>query len=233
MLRQLSSLLRLTMVAAAAGVRYCAVHVYRGGRWLLVAVVAPRARRLRTAAGRAIRSLLDRPRPERDGGGSCIDQAFERRLFLRGHTAGDSTPQQPPREQHARQQAAPLARLVVSSGPYAGCEFMVDNRPVSIGSDPACDVILGADGQEIEPVHVRIWRRQERFMIHRVAEGGRLMVAGQPLVWGVLEDGDELLIGSHRLMFQVVEHPEVSEDGAPGASGEERAGRPTAGDSDG
>lgn len=231
-LRHLSSLLRLAMAAAATGARYCAVHLYRGGRWFLVAVVGPQARRLGTAVGRAIRSLLDRPRPERDSGGPCVDQAFERRLFLRGHTAVGSAPQ-PPREQHAGQQGAPLARLVVSSGPYAGCEFIVTSRPVSIGSDPACDVILDADGQEIEAVHARIWRRQERFMIHRLAEGGRLMVAGQPLVWAVLEDGDELLIGSHRLTFQIAEHPEASEDGAPEASGDERAGRPTAGDSDG
>lgn len=119
---------------------------------------------------------------------------------------------------------APLARLTVCGGPHAGSTFVVTDRPVSIGVGPQCDVILEAQGSDMAPVHARIWHRDGRFMIHQVAGDGSVLIAGRPLVWGVLENGDELLIGPHRLTFELAPAP-----GAVFSSGvEERSGRSSA-----
>jgi predicted component of type VI protein secretion system len=80
---------------------------------------------------------------------------------------------------------------------------MVTDRPISLGADPQCDVILKAQGGGVAPLHARIWCREGRFMIHQIADCQKIIVSGQPLVWGILEDGDELRIGDHRLTFEL------------------------------
>ncbi len=51
-------------------------------------------------------------------------------------------------------------------------------------------------------------------MIHRLSEQGELLVAGRPLVWAVLENGDELSIGPHRITFEIGTSQERHGDGA-------------------
>jgi len=53
--------------------------------------------------------------------------------------------------------------------------------------------------------HVRMWLREGHFMPHHLA-GGRYatVVAEKQLKWAVLEDGDEIVIGPHRLRFDSV-----------------------------
>jgi len=40
-------------------------------------------------------------------------------------------------------------------------------------------------------------------MIHQIADCEKILIGGRPLVWGILEDGDELCIGDHRLTFEL------------------------------
>jgi len=56
--------------------------------------------------------------------------------------------------------------------------------------------------------HVRMWLREGHFMPHHLA-GGRYatVVAEKQLKWAVLEDGDEIVIGPHRLRFEAVPPP--------------------------
>ena len=103
-----------------------------------------------------------------------------------------------------------MARLIIWGGPRSGSTFIVTDRPVSLGADPRCDVILGPQEDDVASLHARIWHRDGRFMIHQVAERGSILIAGKPFVWAVLEDGDEILIGRHRLTFELTQANEVA-----------------------
>jgi len=217
--RRLAGLIWLAAVTSARVARYCAVRLYRGGRWLLITVVIPGARKSLKAV-KATRAVRDGSPVSQDSGIPGIDRSVGSRLSTLGRTVAGMAPLAV-REQGEAEPGTPLGRLVVSFGPCAGAEFIVTDRPLSIGSDPACDVILEPQGHEVEPVHARIWHRQERFMIHRLSEQGELLVAGRPLVWAVLENGDELSIGPHRITFEIGTSQGRHGDGARQQSHEE------------
>jgi len=189
------------LVVAGLGARHVGKHLYRGARWLAVNVVAPAARRLAAAAGDSLERLLE---------SRGVRPPWRRRIDidepLRARLPANSAPSiQPPPKATApanrEHTGAVLARLIVSDGPQAGFEFLVTNRPISIGASPQCDVILDMPRSDAAPIQARIWQREGRFMIHQIADLERMLIAGKPMVWGVLEDGDELVIGRHRLVF--------------------------------
>ena len=47
-----------------------------------------------------------------------------------------------------------------------------------------------------------MWRREGRYMMHNLSRMGSVTVAGRPAIWVVLEDGDEIQLGSCRLQFR-------------------------------
>jgi curved DNA-binding protein CbpA len=201
--RRLFRFLGRLLVWAGLGACYIGGHLYRGMRWLAVAAVAPAARGLVAAAASSVDTLLERleARPTAATPGD-MDQA------VKGRLCADSVPSiqalssaRPPLA--SVHPGTPIARLVIRGGPHAGSTFMVTDRPISLGADPQCDVILKAQGDGVAPFHARIWCREGRFMIHQIADCQKIIVSGQPLVWGILEDGDELRIGDHRLTFEL------------------------------
>jgi len=189
------------LVLAGLGARYGSKHLYRGTRWLAVEVVAPAARRLLAAAGDSVDGLLEwrgvRPLWRRHAN---LDEPLRARLFANGAPSTQPLPEAMA-PANGDQTGTVLARLIVSDGPQAGSAFLVTNRPISIGASPQCDVILDMPTSDSDPIQVRIWRREGRFMIHQIADRERMLIAGKPMIWGVLEDGDELVIGPHRLAF--------------------------------
>jgi hypothetical protein len=64
-------------------------------------------------------------------------------------------------------------------------------------------VTLEAQGDDVAPLHARIWYRAGRFMFHQIADREKILVGARPLTWGILEDGDELRISHHRLTFEL------------------------------
>ncbi len=201
--RRLVRFLGRLLVWAGLGACYIGRHLYRGMRWLAVAVVAPATRGLVAAAGSSVDALLERLelRPTAASPGD-VDQA------VRGRLPANSVPSiqaltstRPPLA--SEQPGIPIARLVIRAGPHAGSTFIVTDRPISLGADPHCDVILKAQGDGVAPLHARIWCREGRFMIHQIADCEKIVVSGQSLLWGILEDGDELCIGDHRLTFEL------------------------------
>jgi pSer/pThr/pTyr-binding forkhead associated (FHA) protein len=81
-------------------------------------------------------------------------------------------------------------------------EFVLGTEPAVIGaSATAATIVLNGDG--IAPEHARIWLRQDKYLLHHVGGLSRkTYVSGQEADWVVLEAGDELTIGSHRLVFE-------------------------------
>jgi hypothetical protein len=97
---------------------------------------------------------------------------------------------------------APTTGALLREKGGEGREFFLGVEPVVIGASPAAaTIVLNGDG--IAPEHARIWLRQERYLLHHVGGLSRkTYVSGQEADWVVLEAGDEVTIGSHRLVFE-------------------------------
>jgi VWFA-related protein len=151
---------------------------------LLVFFMVRRRRRAAVVAGslpeQSLAALLRRPRA---GGPALVSAAGE------------------PAEIGGPADARPsiVAQIKVpSKGRQAS--YPVDGSPLTIGYPPDCDVVLPADGSERHE-RVRVWQRDGRFMLHNLSRGGRVTVAGKPVTWLVLEDGDAIDIGGCQVLF--------------------------------
>lgn len=102
----------------------------------------------------------------------------------------------------AGQAAKPSARLVSESGSIPGLSATIGSIPISIGTDPFCDIAVPAANSTGKHILARIWLQDERFMFHGLAAGPTVLVNGQGLEWAVLEDGDTLQVGDAVLHFQ-------------------------------
>jgi Mg-chelatase subunit ChlD len=151
---------------------------------LLVFFMVRRRRRAAIVAGslpeESLAALLRRPRAAGPAPVSAAEEVVE--------DAGPSDAQ-PPVIAHLR---------VPSKGREAS--YPVDGSPLTIGYPPDCDVVLPANGSERHE-RVRVWQRDGRFMLHNLSRGGRVTVAGKPVTWLVLEDGDAIDIGGCQVLF--------------------------------
>lgn len=95
----------------------------------------------------------------------------------------------------------PLAELEFVSGPRAGTRVSLGAEAITLGSSYEADVMLASEGG-VAPEHGRIWQHGENFVFRQV-DGEGTLVGGQeltlPLV--MLDDGDEIVIGPHRMLF--------------------------------
>jgi uncharacterized protein YegL len=97
-----------------------------------------------------------------------------------------------------------IAQLALLSGTTETERYPLGEAPATIGSAPDCTIRL-PDGKSSS--RVRVWRREGKFMLHSLSRRGRVAVGGRPVTWAVLEDGDEIEIGPHRLRFRLLPAP--------------------------
>jgi VWFA-related protein len=79
--------------------------------------------------------------------------------------------------------------------------FPLGDDPITVGFTGDCTICLPNGGGQ-EGARVRVWRREGRYMLHNLSRLGRVTIAGKPATWAVLEDGDEILVGSYRVLFR-------------------------------
>jgi hypothetical protein len=88
--------------------------------------------------------------------------------------------------------------------------FALGDRPTTVGFTPDCAVRLpsnGVSGFAGDTERARVWRRDGRYMLHNLSRMGGVTIAGRPVTWAVLEDGDEIMMGGIRLIFRENEPP--------------------------
>lgn len=86
--------------------------------------------------------------------------------------------------------------------PEAGiAPTMLSLKPISIGTDPTCDVKLNA--ANVQRRHVDINLTRAGFMLKDVAGGGFVYIDGQVVTEQLLRDGDSVQIGSARFAFKL------------------------------
>ena len=88
-------------------------------------------------------------------------------------------------------------QLITSSSDQ---RYSLGEEPVTIGYTSDCAIRLpnGAGGRM---ERVRVWRREGRYILHNLSRNGSVSGAGRPVVWAVLEHGDEIQLGPCLLVF--------------------------------
>ncbi len=77
----------------------------------------------------------------------------------------------------------------------------VSETPVTIGYTADCTIVLPGGGGESQG-RVRVWLRDGNYMLHNLSPRlGSVSVAGRPVTWVVLDDGDEISVGGVQLVF--------------------------------
>jgi curved DNA-binding protein CbpA len=148
--------------------------------------------RLAKAGGRAIerwRQQRREPREETDA------DAVERRL-LRDAVTSFRAGQAPVDERPEG------ARLVIEGPSGETRAMLLDNKPVTLGSDSDCDVQLEGDAESVAPEHAQLWFTDGGYAIRSMSPQHPTVVAGQRVNWAMLEDGDEIVIGQCRIRFE-------------------------------
>jgi hypothetical protein len=82
-----------------------------------------------------------------------------------------------------------------------GTSLTLDLRPLRIGTQPSCDVVVRADAR----VEARVWRNKGRVLVHALGEPGLVLVNGAPATWAVLTDGDTLAVGPVSFSYRAPE----------------------------
>ena len=95
--------------------------------------------------------------------------------------------------------------------PDRPARFPLGEDPITVGFTDDCTICLPNGGGQ-GGARVRLWRREGRYMLHNLSRLGRVTVGGKPVVWAVLEDGDEILLGSYLVVFH--DSSEVAEEPA-------------------
>jgi curved DNA-binding protein CbpA len=97
------------------------------------------------------------------------------------------------------------AALVFIAGPFAGRRVGLGSDVVTIGSAADADVVLTDPADRIAAEHARIWQHGDHF-VFRQFDAARTVIGGQRLMTSVviLDDGDEIQIGPHRITFTQV-----------------------------
>jgi hypothetical protein len=94
------------------------------------------------------------------------------------------------------------AALIFTGGPRAGDRAPLSEETMTIGSGYGSDIVLAAEDGAIAPEHARVWKHGEHFVFHQL-DGAGTMIGDLPLTLPLvmLDDGDEIQIGAHRMRF--------------------------------
>jgi curved DNA-binding protein CbpA len=94
-----------------------------------------------------------------------------------------------------------------TDGPQAGQTISLTENSLILGASDAADVVLDNPDGSIGSGHVRVWRRDDEYILHQLDSFSTTFVNGErlDLRLAILEPGDEIRIGPHTLIFDAAE----------------------------
>ena len=101
------------------------------------------------------------------------------------------------------------ARLLVADTSGRSEVIALEDKPITLGSDHTCDVVLEADGGLVAAAHAQIWFTGDNFVIRSLNPRYATRIGGSKVNWAMLDDGDEIEIGRCRIRFETA-HPSGS-----------------------
>ena len=154
----------------------------------------------RTSGEKAEKEDKHAQRTAADAAALAAIAAENRRLAELGLTAEPPVP------------ASPVESLPVGSvrtqfrfvhGPQTGEVINLTENSVILGASDAADVRLANPDGMIGAGHVRVWRRDDEFILHQLDSFSITYVNGErlDLRLAILEPGDEIRVGTHTLIF--------------------------------
>jgi pSer/pThr/pTyr-binding forkhead associated (FHA) protein len=94
---------------------------------------------------------------------------------------------------------AGVGMLVVKRGPNSGSRFALDADVVTAGRHPDSDIFL--DDITVSRRHVEIHRRADGYVVRDAGSLNGTYVNRERIEEGELHDGDELQVGTFKLLF--------------------------------
>jgi Inner membrane component of T3SS, cytoplasmic domain len=142
------------------------------------------------------------PPPVRLPGGRQLAEAQHNRLLqLRNDAIAVAAPAVPASGPPEGPPAA-AATLAFISGPRKGERLELAADTVMLGSSGTCDVVLEDSASAIDPVHAQLVPHGATYMFRDIARHDTTIAGSPPaLPVVILEDGDEIQIGEHRMRF--------------------------------
>jgi hypothetical protein len=95
-----------------------------------------------------------------------------------------------------------MYRLIFLTGAHKGRRLAVQQGDILLGSDPDCHVHLEGDG--IPGRTATIERQLDGYLLRPLVSGPLPVINGETSHGHLMEHGDEIEIGTNRLMFQLI-----------------------------
>ncbi len=124
----------------------------------------------------------------------------------------DAVPQQLRRGPSEGKEKPGRARLLVMEASGKADVVVLGDKPITLGSDPASEVVLEADDGLVAAAHAQIWFAGGHFAIRSLSPRHVTRVGGNKVNWAVLDDGDEIEIGRCRMRFETMHPSETTPD---------------------
>ena len=197
------TVLRLLGRAAIASGRFlirCAVVVASVLRRAILWAIA-QGRRGVLAFMRAVRRFAERWGERRGRERSAPPADLLDRRIRR-----DTAPSQLRREKGETAQEPGRARLHIAEASGKSGVVVVGDKPITLGSDRTCEVVLEAEDGLVAAAHAQIWLAEDHFVIRSLSLRHATRIGGNEVNWAVLDDGDEIEIGRCRIRFETM-HP--------------------------
>jgi len=80
-------------------------------------------------------------------------------------------------------------------------EYSIGTAPLTLGASPDCDIQV-VDQEHIAMEEARLWVQKRRLVYHKLTTLSAMATEGVTSGWLLLADGEELLLGKYRLVFQ-------------------------------
>ncbi len=92
---------------------------------------------------------------------------------------------------------------MVVEGSDSSRSVNLGEQAVTLDSDADCTLRLADSGGRVGGQNARIWLREDHFVLHHLLGGRYATVVGKnSLKWAMAEDGEEIVIGPHKLCFE-------------------------------
>ena len=93
-------------------------------------------------------------------------------------------------------------------------EYELRGSPLSFGVGTNCTVRVDDTSGEIANEEARIWVQKRRLVYHKLTTLSAMATEGMVSGWLFLDDGDEMRVGSYRLLFHAEEEGEQLDESA-------------------
>ena len=118
----------------------------------------------------------------------------------------DAVPPPLRRGQSETEEKPGRARLHIAEASGKSDVVVLGDKPITLGSDRTCEVVLEAEAGLVAATHAQIWFAGDHFVIRSLSPRHATRAGGREVNWAVLDDGDEIEIGRCLIKFETL-HP--------------------------